>query len=168
MLTDEHEHAMKVWREACGESQEAFYRIGEQPNDPESIKQGQLADQAAAAVIAADRAGLVARIEELEGTLRKANEPQWFYLGDDCSSDQCRFCIDECISEDFEWDNHRNGDHVLHISGARPVPDMWVALHYFTDAEKDERQDDEPYAYTVHATEDEARATLGASHDADA
>ena len=56
MLTDEHEHAMKVWRDACGESQEAFYRIGEQPNDPESIKQGQLADQAAAAVIAADRA----------------------------------------------------------------------------------------------------------------
>jgi len=68
-MTDEHEHAMKVWREACGESQEAFYRIGEQPNDPESIKQGQLADQAAAAVIAADRAGLVAEIERLREAL---------------------------------------------------------------------------------------------------
>ena len=153
-MTDEHEHAMKVWREALQAGQQDW---------PKPID-----DRAAAAVIAADRAGLVARIEELEGTLRKANEPQWFYLGDDCSSDQCRFCIDECISEDFEWDNHRNGDHVLHISGARPVPDMWVALHYFTDAEKDERQDDEPYAYTVHATEDEARTALGASHDADA
>lgn len=153
-MTDEHEHAMKVWWEALQAGQQDW---------PKPID-----DRAAAAVIAADRAGLVARIAELEGTLRKANEPQWFYLGDDCSSDQCRFCIDECISEDFEWDNHRNGDHVLHISGARPVPDMWVALHYFTDAEKDERQDDEPYAYTVHATEDEARTALGASHDADA
>ena len=69
-MTDEHEHAMKVWREACGESQEAFYRIGEQPNDPESIKQGQLADQAAAAVIAADRAGLVAEVERLRRNVR--------------------------------------------------------------------------------------------------
>lgn len=154
-MTDEHEHAMKVWLKIKNQT---YWRTNYNENP----------DQAAAAVIAADRAGLVARIEELEGTLRKANEPQWFYLGDDCSSDQCRFCIDECISEDFEWDNHRNGDHVLHISGARPVPDMWVALHYFTDAEKDERQDDEPYAYTVHATEDEARAALGARNDADA
>lgn len=47
MLTDEHEHAMKVWREAYG----AYVAT--------SIK-------AAAAVIAADRAGLVARIAELE------------------------------------------------------------------------------------------------------
>jgi len=154
MLTDEHEHAMKVW----------LYSSGYEGNA--DVEQ---AVREFAAVIAADRAGMVARVAELEGTLRKANEPQWFYLGDDCSSDQCRFCIDECISEDFEWDNHRNGDHVLHISGARPVPDMWVALHYFTDAEKDERQDDEPYAYTVHATEDEARAALKEpNHDADA
>lgn len=50
MLTDEHEHAMKVWREAYG----AYVAT--------SIK-------AAAAVIAADRAGLVARIAKLEGFL---------------------------------------------------------------------------------------------------
>ena len=49
-MTDEHEHAMKVWREAYG----AYVAT--------SIK-------AAAAVIAADRAGLVARIEELEEAL---------------------------------------------------------------------------------------------------
>lgn len=46
MLTDEHEHAMKVWREAYG----AYVAT--------SIK-------AAAAVIAADRAGLVAEVERL-------------------------------------------------------------------------------------------------------
>ena len=79
-MTDEHEHAMKVWREACGESQEAFYRIGEQPNDPESIKQGQLADQAVAAVIAVDRAGLVAEIERLRealGEICRDSNPDW-------------------------------------------------------------------------------------------
>lgn len=112
-----------------------------------------------------DLSCLFDRIEALEAEnerLRAAlQEPHWFYLGDDCSSDQCRFGIDECISEDFEWDNPAKGDHVLQISGARPVPDMWIALHYFTDAEKDERDDDEPYAYTVHATEEAARAALG-------
>ena len=108
---------------------------------------------------AADRIeALTAENERLREALKEAH---WFYLGDDCSSDQCRFGIDECISEDFEWDNPAKGDHVLQISGARPVPDMWVALHYFTDAEKDERDDDEPYAYTVHATEEAARAALG-------
>ena len=108
---------------------------------------------------AADRIeALTAEVERLRAALKEAH---WFYLGDDCSSDQCRFGIDECISEDFEWDNPAKGDHVLQISGARPVPDMWIALHYFTDAEKDERDDDEPYAYTVHATEEEARAALG-------
>ena len=100
---------------------------------------------------------LTAEVERLREALKEAH---WFYLGDDCSSDQCRFGIDECISEDFELDNPAKGDHVLQISGARPVPDMWVALHYFTDAEKDERDDDEPYDYTVHATEEEARAAL--------
>jgi hypothetical protein len=101
----------------------------------------------------AENAALQARVDALE-------EAHWYYLGDDCSSDQCRFDIDECISEDFEWANKPKGDHVLQISGARPVPDMWVALHYFTEEEKDERNDDESYIYTVHATEDEARAAL--------
>ena len=56
MLTDEHEHAMKVW-------EEAFAAWDNTPADPNAIHLG---DQAAAAVIAADRAGLVARIAELE------------------------------------------------------------------------------------------------------
>jgi len=101
-------------------------------------------------------------IERLREALSKADEAHWFYYGDDCSSEQCRFSIHECIDEDFEWDNRPVGDHVLQIAGARPVPDMWVSLHYFTEEEKDARQDDEPYAYTVHATEEEARAALAA------
>lgn len=106
----------------------------------------------------------LARIAELEEQLRAAKEAHWFYYGDDCSSDACRMSIGECIDEDFEWDNKPEGDHVLLISGARPVPDMWIALHYFTEEEKEARQDDEPYTYTVHATQAEAEASItGAS-----
>lgn len=120
-------------------------------------RRGETAYKAAADRIEAQ----AAEIKRLREALKCANEAHWFYFGDDCSSDACRFCIDECISEDFEWGNPARGDHVLQISGARRVPDMWVALRYFTDAEKDERDDDEPYAYTVHATEEAARAALG-------
>jgi hypothetical protein len=49
MMTDEHEHAMKVW-------EEAFAAWDDTPADPNAMHSG---DQAAAAVIAADRAGLV-------------------------------------------------------------------------------------------------------------
>ena len=56
MLTDEHERAMKVW-------EEAFAAWDDTPADPNAMHSG---DQAAAAVIAADRAGLVARIAELK------------------------------------------------------------------------------------------------------
>lgn len=51
-MTDEHEHAMKVWWEALQAGQQDW---------PKPID-----DRAAAAVIAADRAGLVARIAELK------------------------------------------------------------------------------------------------------
>ena len=63
MLTDEHEHAMKVWREA----------LGDYSRNPIGSKYDlDMANQAAAAaVIAADRAGLVARIAELEGALKR-------------------------------------------------------------------------------------------------
>ena len=162
-MTDEQdERAARVWREAC-----AAFEDAADPELPkfENVNAG---DRAATAAIAREFEALEAENARLREALIKANEPHWFYLGDDCSSDQCRDGIDECITEDFEWDNRAAGDHVLLISGARLVPDMWVALHYFTDAERDERGDDEPYSYTVHATEEEARAALGASHDADA
>ena len=154
-MIDEQERAARVWREAYRVFSNCAFADTDAP------------DEAATAVIAREFEALEAEVERLREELVKANKPHWFYLGNDRSSDLCRFSIDECI-EDFEWGNRAAGDHVLLISGARPVPDMWVALHYFTDAEMDERGDDEPYSYTVHATEEEARAALGASHDADA
>ena len=107
-----------------------------------------------------ENAALKARVAELEGELANATSAQWFYLGDDYSSEKCRFDINECISEDFEWDNSPNGNHVLQIAGARPVPDVWVALHYYTEDEKEARESDDDYTYTVHATEEAARAAL--------
>lgn len=112
---------------------------------------------------------LTARIAQLEAerdaardALKIANEPHWFYYGDDCSSDRCRDSIYECIDEDFEWDNRPEGDHVLLISGARPVPDIWVALHYYTEAEKDARDSDDEYTFTEHKTKEEAEAAIRA------
>ena len=63
MLTDEH--AMKVWREACG----AYEDAAETMNGLTMRGDALGADQAAAAVIAADRAGLVAEIERLREAL---------------------------------------------------------------------------------------------------
>lgn len=61
-MTDEHEHAMKVW-------EEAFAAWDDTPADPNAMHSG---DQAATAVIAADRAGLVAEIERLRDGLAGA------------------------------------------------------------------------------------------------
>jgi len=137
---------------------------------PDCASAGPLEDSRAQAIAAWNRRADTDRIEALEAEnarlreeLRKAKQPHWFYFGDGCESDSCRDCIDECISEDFEWDNKPEGDHVLLISGARPVADMWVALHYYTEAEKDARDSDDEYTYTVHDSEEAARAALAES-----
>ncbi len=114
----------------------------------------------AEADLRAEYAGLEAERDALQEELRKARLPQWFYYGDDCSGDRCRDSIYECIDEDFSWDNESKGDHVLQISGARPVPDIWVALHFYTDAEKYARDSDDQYAFTEHESEQAARAAL--------
>ena len=130
------------------------------------LRAGDLCDLELAPIVATRIEAQAAEIEKLREALRHANEAHWFYYGDDCSSDACRMDIHECIDEDFEWDNKPEGDHVLLISGARPVPNMWVALHYFTEEEKDARQEDEPYTYTVHATQAEAEEMIEAARAA--
>ena len=69
-MTDEHERAMKVW-------EEAFAAWDDTPADPNAMHSG---DQAATAVIAADRAGLVAEIERLRealGEICRDSNPDW-------------------------------------------------------------------------------------------
>jgi hypothetical protein len=99
-----------------------------------------------------------AEIARLRGMLK----PQWFYLGDDQSSDQCRFSPFEVVDEDFfGWgDRKKEGPHLVHISTALPGPDIWAVVRVLTDAEKDARQDDEPWLIEEYATEEEARAAL--------
>lgn len=63
MTDEQNERAARVWREAC-----AAFEDAADPELPkfENVNAG---DQAAAAVIAADRAGLVAEIERLREAL---------------------------------------------------------------------------------------------------
>lgn len=98
------------------------------------------------------------RIERLERMVT----PEWYYLGDDQSSDQCRFSPSEVIDEDWNWDNPLVGgeDHIVHITTAMRGPDVWVHLHVYTEEEKDARADDEPYCLIEYATEEAARAAL--------
>lgn len=64
-MTDEHEHAMKVWREADRAGEDAYVEAVE--TGTTAVEAHEAGNQAAAAaVIAADRAGLVARIAELK------------------------------------------------------------------------------------------------------
>ena len=65
-MTDE---AMQIWKEACKAGANAYYAAGEQPNDPEGVKQSAILRKAAAAVIAEALAARDARIAELEGAL---------------------------------------------------------------------------------------------------
>ena len=103
-------------------------------------------------------------IERLRGML----EPQWFYAGEDQSSDQCRFSIDEVLEDELcGWGPPKAGKHVVHVTTALPGPDIWVAVHVFTDEEKDARDDDgETWTFETFSTETEARAALeGTSND---
>lgn len=109
-------------------------------------------------------AALTAQADEIE-RLRKLTRPQWFYYGDDCSSDQCRGSVHECIDEDFLWGNKAEGSHVLEISTATNLPTIWALVHFFTDEEKDARNSDDDYEVTEFASEDEARAALKAAQE---
>lgn len=100
------------------------------------------------------------RLREEVQRLRKAAAPEWFYLGDDYSSDQCRFDINEVIDEDYFWDTRMEGDHVVEIATATSCPTIWAVVHCYTEAEKDELQTDDDYSVVEYATEAEARAAL--------
>jgi len=71
-MTDEHEHAMKVWREADRAGEDAYVEAVE--TGTTAVEALVTAIQAAAAVIAADRAGLVAEIERLREALASIEE----------------------------------------------------------------------------------------------
>lgn len=102
------------------------------------------------------------RLKEEVERLRKMLGPQWFYAGEDQSSDNCRFSIDEVLEDELcGWGPPKTGKHVVHVSTALPGPDIWVAVHVFTDEEKDERGDDETWSFEEFSTEAEARAALG-------
>ena len=98
---------------------------------------------------------LEAKVAELEAALVKANEPRWFYSdeeGSPCHS------LDEAI-EGFCY-YLEPGRHFVEVETARPCPTIWAVVHILTDDEITAREDDEPWVYTLCATEAEARAVL--------
>lgn len=104
-----------------------------------------------------------ARLAELEAEIARLQtqyQPEWFYLAGDMSSDKCRFAPSEVIDEDWLWDNRAEGSAVVQIETAVRCPDIWCAVHFFTDEDKDARQSDDEYEITEHATEEEARAAI--------
>lgn len=106
----------------------------------------------------AEAAEARAEVERLKAL--KTPRPQWFYLAGDMSSDKCRFGVHEVIDEDWLWDNRAEGSAVVQIETATPCPDIWCAVRFFTDVEKDERASDDDYEFSEHATEEEARQAL--------
>lgn len=105
-MTDEHEHAMKVWREACGAYEDNSHDL------TLSIRERTIAgDQAAAAVIAADRAGLVAEIERL-----RANAARYEWLRD-CSCPPHNFYIS--VPDEFAGTRYTPDEVDTYIDAAR-------------------------------------------------
>lgn len=102
--------------------------------------------------------GLRAEVARLRAMVR----PQWFYLGDDQSSDQCHFSVSEVIDEDFfGWgEAEKAGKHLVHVSTAMPGPDIWVVVQVLSDEDKDERGDDGPWIFEEYDSEEAARAAL--------
>lgn len=92
--------------------------------------------------------------------LRELLQPKWFYLAGDMSSDKCRFSPYEVIDEDWLYQNRGVGSAVVKIEAATTCPDIWCAVRFFTDEEREVQGSDEPYIFTEHATEEAARAAL--------
>lgn len=84
---------------------------------------------------------------------------EWFYPEGDHSSDECRFSVDEVIDDAL---NGLDSDRVVCIERAVSLPAIYAAVRVWTDAEKDARESDDDYDYTLFATADEARAALAA------
>ena len=83
--------------------------------------------------------------------LRKALEPQWFYI--DGWEENCLFSIYDAI----DLAGFEPGYHLLEVSTATPRPTIWCAVHVTDDDDVDAR-----FTFTEHASEAEARAALEA------
>ena len=113
----------------------------------------------AAAVIQAygderEAKGRAEQAREIE-RLRKLTCATWFYMPDE--SERCWFSPHEVIDQMYDPEP---GNHVFEVECARSLPSIWCAVRVTDDPDADER-----FTFTEHATEAEARATLGDSHD---
>lgn len=115
----------------------------------------------------AQLAAAEAREARLREEIAKLSRPEWFYDADgemeraDCS-------VGEVVESVLEW--HREpGDYhkprLIEVATAKPLPSIWVIARAYTDEEKNEHDDDEPYNIREFSTEAEARAALQEATD---
>ena len=105
-----------------------------------------------------------AEVARLRGEVERLQQPQWFY---DANGDQESACFDvgEVVEGVIDWgfgNKDYHAPHLIEVSTARPLPSIWVVARAYTDAEKDARDDDEPYEIRKFATEAEAKAAYAA------
>lgn len=111
------------------------------------------------------------RIGKLEGALMarppiNPSDGSWWYPEGDTSSDAC--CHGPTEALEGPADEMDEGEsRVVVLERALSLPDVYAALHVFTEAEKDARDDDDPWDFTLHTTPDEARAALNADRPQD-
>ena len=107
------------------------------------------------------RAELAARDQEI-ARLTKMTRPQWFYLGDDTSSDNCSDSVNDAL--DVIHLNPGETD-VFQISTATSLPSIWALVHCQTEEEKNAADDDDDWVITEFATEEEAHEALKGPSD---
>jgi hypothetical protein len=87
----------------------------------------------------------------------KPDAGSWWYPQGETDSEHCSLdpgeVIDDCYSP-------RAVTQVIPLSRAASLPDVYAAVRVWSDAEKDQRDDDEDYSFTLHNSEAEARAAL--------
>lgn len=113
---------------------------------------GRAADAYQAMLAAAPKATATASVRGFD-----LDDGEWFYPEGDHSSDECRHSADEVIDYALEGGAK---SQVVCIERATSLPAVYAAVRVFTDAEKDERNSDDDYAYTLFATAEDARASL--------
>lgn len=104
------------------------------------------------------------RITKLEGALFaqppiSPSDGTWWYPEGDTSSDACCHAPTEALEGPAD-EMDEGESRVVVLERAIQLPDVYAALRVFTEAEKDARNDDEPWDFTLHASLDEALAAL--------
>ncbi|OJH45155.1 hypothetical protein [Paracoccus sp. SM22M-07] len=113
---------------------------------------------------------LARRAEAVEAELsklRKMLRPEWFYEADCHDSEKCCFDLTEVLEEHYFYDRPRKGNHVVQISCATSLPDIWAAVRVDCKCtDEDDCDCDTDLIVTEHDSKEAAEAALAQKGDA--